>query len=478
MSAKNWGQKGWSKATKARRLETARAAMQAIDDKFAAKEAESYLDPDKGWATFKEGGNSGTSGEGRVDADAIASLEGDFEFLAPDYAAPVGSCGGVAQVDADAATIAALAPYKSLEHAFQAAKCGAGGGGAIRDCRNAREAKKVGAKALASRPKAEADAFRAGAVPLMERLLVDKFARSPDLLEKLLKTDGRRIVHANDFNDGFWGVKGDRTGRNELGLALGRVRATLSEAADGPWRAWCGDRSGVEGLDARDAGFDLAWRRSGETGLSRLDAVEGATFFVAGHAESCELRVEHASCSRIHAALLNAGGDDDGAACVADLGSRHGTFAHRRGAEPVELAPFVVYKLRKTDEVRFGASTKRFRFVVDRDLRKRKADRLLRKMAEDPEDDDEDDRTARLTSLSYDADESDVRALFSDFEIRVDMCYESASSRRHRGEVYALFRTRGDLARALALDGDEVKGRRVRVQRASAPPPEKRIRRD
>ena len=56
--------------------------------------------------------------------------------------------------------------------------------------------------------------------------------------------------------------------------------------------------------------------------------------------------------------------------------------------------------------------------------------------------------------------------------------YESASSRRHRGLAFALMPNLQAMTAALACDGDEVKGRKVRVFRADAPPPEKRPRRD
>ena len=92
---------------------------------------------------------------------------------------------------------------------------------------------------------------------------------------------------------------------------------------------------------------------------------------------------------------------------------------------------------------------------------------------------DEDDRTVRISSLAYDADEKDLRQLFSHIEgVKVQIPYESASSKRHRGVAFALLKNQRDVTAALSCDGDECKGRKVRVHRANAPPPEKKIRMD
>mmetsp|Transcript_35246 Transcript_35246/g.108196 ORF Transcript_35246/g.108196 Transcript_35246/m.108196 type:complete len:91 (-) Transcript_35246:44-316(-) len=88
-------------------------------------------------------------------------------------------------------------------------------------------------------------------------------------------------------------------------------------------------------------------------------------------------------------------------------------------------------------------------------------------MAAAPED--EAARTVRITSLAYEADESDVRHLFRHVEgIKVRIQYESEASKRHRGVAYALCPDRRAVTQALACDLEEVQGRRVRVKRADA----------
>lgn len=63
-------------------------------------------------------------------------------------------------------------------------------------------------------------------IGILDSLLAEKFA-IPALRRRLLATGTTEIVNRNVFGDTFWGVcRG--LGRNELGLALMRVRATLA----------------------------------------------------------------------------------------------------------------------------------------------------------------------------------------------------------------------------------------------------------
>ena len=483
MSSRGWGNKSWSKSTKERRLKIARDAMDAIDKKFEDKEAESYLDPDKRYIEYNTAKFEGAEGALK-DGDAIVGLTGDFDWLSMEFECPVGlATAGVVAVDAPADAVAAAGPFRSLEHAFQALRAGADAAAVagIRAAKTAREAKSIGAKAFRGRQ--DGDAFREKSVGFMEALLRDKFLRSPELREKLLATEERRILHVNDFNDGFWGLRSkDRSGKNELGKALSRLRRDLREADthdDGRDVArWCEDRV-PPGLDKRDAAFDVAWRRSGAEGLARLPTYEEHTVMIAGRHDRAGLRVDHGSTSRFHCCFANCAPADDDTCAIVCLAAQHGTWVHRRGAEPSRLKPFVFYHLLKKDEVRFGESTRRFRVIADRRLRSRKRDRLLLKMTEKPADDDEEARTVRVTSLAYEADEDDLRGLFKHIAgVKVQIQYESASSRRHRGLAFALMPNLQAMTAALACDGDEVKGRKVRVFRADAPPPEKRPRRD
>ena len=72
-----------------------------------------------------------------------------------------------------------------------------------------------------------------------------------------------------------------------------------------------------------------------------------------GRHGGCGLQVDHASCSRFHAAFVNAAPADDDTCVVVDLGTQHGTFVHRKTLrKPFRLEPFVFYHVEKRGEPR------------------------------------------------------------------------------------------------------------------------------
>ncbi|MDG0815157.1 NADAR family protein [Bdellovibrio svalbardensis] len=64
----------------------------------------------------------------------------------------------------------------------------------------------------------------------MEKAVVDKFSRYPDLQNLLLSTGTARI-YEHTKNDCYWGDCGDRTGKNKLGLLLEKIRTSLRAPA-------------------------------------------------------------------------------------------------------------------------------------------------------------------------------------------------------------------------------------------------------
>jgi ribA/ribD-fused uncharacterized protein len=67
-------------------------------------------------------------------------------------------------------------------------------------------------------------------IDIMENLLRLKF-KWPHLRDKLLATGDTELIEGNSWGDRFWGVFLGR-GRNELGLALMRIRKELVDARD------------------------------------------------------------------------------------------------------------------------------------------------------------------------------------------------------------------------------------------------------
>jgi len=63
-------------------------------------------------------------------------------------------------------------------------------------------------------------------IKMMDVAIWHKFTQHPDLRAELLATGNAELVEDSD-QDSFWGVGGDRRGRNEMGKALERLREKL-----------------------------------------------------------------------------------------------------------------------------------------------------------------------------------------------------------------------------------------------------------
>lgn len=117
--------------------------------------------------------------------------------------------------------------YRSVEHCYQAAKFARGSEMFDRVCSAATPA---AAKATAQDAKAfeHWDAVRE---QVMLAALEAKFSQHPDLLDRLLGTEDRPLVHESEL-DLHWGRRRDGgEGANRLGLLLMQLRAELRTAS-------------------------------------------------------------------------------------------------------------------------------------------------------------------------------------------------------------------------------------------------------
>lgn len=142
-----------------------------------------------------------------IDGRVISEFRGKYAFLSNFYEASV-------QYDG--------LPFHNNEAAFQSAKilekqkrmlfCGL----------NPSDAKRLGRR-LKLRPD-----WEQVKTEVMEIIVRDKFARNPDLKERLLATSNTALVESNTWGDTCWGVcKGE--GENRLGHILMQVRNKLAE---------------------------------------------------------------------------------------------------------------------------------------------------------------------------------------------------------------------------------------------------------
>lgn len=137
----------------------------------------------------------------------IDSFSGEYGFLS-------NFCDSLVFLDEEA--------YRSVEHAFQAAKCA---------YMNAREPFKYGGALTPGQAKRAGRKVRLRAdwedvkIDVMRKLLASKFAH-PDLADLLVATGDADLVEGNRWGDTFWGVC-DGVGLNWLGVLLMERRATL-----------------------------------------------------------------------------------------------------------------------------------------------------------------------------------------------------------------------------------------------------------
>ena len=116
-------------------------------------------------------------------------------------------------------------PYRSVEHAYQAAKTlDIYERARVRLAATPREARRIG-RSVALRP--DWDCSRLG---VMRRLLVQKFAQA-NFAEILLGTGDAELIEGNDWGDVFWGVcQGE--GKNYLGRMLMDIRVEIHVARE------------------------------------------------------------------------------------------------------------------------------------------------------------------------------------------------------------------------------------------------------
>jgi hypothetical protein len=111
--------------------------------------------------------------------------------------------------------------YKSVEHAFQAAKTNIKEEKeAIRNCTTPGQAKRMG-KIVTLRPDWEENKL-----VFMESFVRQKFITHQELLALLLATGNEELIEGNTWGDVFWGVC-NGIGENHLGKILMKVRDVL-----------------------------------------------------------------------------------------------------------------------------------------------------------------------------------------------------------------------------------------------------------
>jgi hypothetical protein len=116
--------------------------------------------------------------------------------------------------------------YRTVEHAYQAAKCvNSEDEFRVRFAPSPGKAKRLGGKVLL-RPD-----WEQVKMTIMADLLWQKFGLNRELRAQLLATGDRELVEGNTWHDTFWGRCGGR-GTNHLGNLIMRIRAVARYIVD------------------------------------------------------------------------------------------------------------------------------------------------------------------------------------------------------------------------------------------------------
>lgn len=114
--------------------------------------------------------------------------------------------------------------YKTIEHAFQAAKATNS-----EDRRRIANADTPGDAKRLGRNISLRDDWEKVKIEVMRELLEQKFTLIPKLRNKLLETGESTLIEGNTWGDKFWGVC-DGEGQNWLGKLLMEVRKDINES--------------------------------------------------------------------------------------------------------------------------------------------------------------------------------------------------------------------------------------------------------
>lgn len=143
----------------------------------------------------------------------ITSFTGAYRFLSNFYPSEVIYSGPTG-----------VARYRTVEHAYQAAKCIL-----PEDAFRILAAEKPGqAKRLGRHVMLRKD-WEAIKLTVMEGLLIQKFGVEP-LKSKLFQTGEAELIEGNDWGDRYWGAekRGDEwLGENHLGKLLMKIRSQI-----------------------------------------------------------------------------------------------------------------------------------------------------------------------------------------------------------------------------------------------------------
>jgi len=388
----------------------------------------------------------------------IDSFEGTFDFLALEANSEAGWDGTL---------------FPTARHALMAAQFPAAAE-AIAKASSIAEARK------AADGESEIDGWQGRRLQVMEKILRDKFRRSAELRKRLQETGDRDLIWDND-EDGFWGaVKG--RGQNQLGRILMEIRSSIQD--DTEFNQWLFVCCELEDQEVKQPPVELLETKSedGVAETKKVHRLSGKAFFKLGKMPTSAVVALHPSISREHALLMHTrasvGRRSQGIVLV-DMGSKSGTAIGDRKLPH----SWLMEPLRNGDTIRLGASTRTLQVKVnlasqialleqqERELR-REANAIDADAAnplEAAKRAAKEEATVFVGNLEFETEKADLLGLFQDCG-HVEECRfpgPEGTTKAERGICFVVFDSAMAARRAVGLNGEMFKGRKVKIAPAS-----------
>jgi predicted NAD-dependent protein-ADP-ribosyltransferase YbiA (DUF1768 family)/RNA recognition motif-containing protein len=210
---------------------------------------------------------------------------------------------------------------------------------------------------------------------IMEKLIRDKFRRSKELLEKLKATSPRELIMTYEEESSanlFWGCVKER-GQNQLGRIIMKIRNDIIENNElYNWISNCFDLIGEINYLPE---INLTVKKNGEN----IDHIilKNRPFYLFGNLSSNDLKLEHPSISRIHAAIIC---DKNNGVILLDLRSKSGTRL-----DGDLLQDHIPYKLKNGKKINFAMSTRDYYIDIDMTKIQRMYEKEKNKLEDDYE---------------------------------------------------------------------------------------------
>jgi ribA/ribD-fused uncharacterized protein len=365
-----------------------------------------------------------------------------------------------------------------------------------------------------------------------ECLIRDKFIRNPTIKQILLQTKHFKLVYKNEFNDSYWGFiihkKNGPTGNNHYGLLLEKIRTEMEKSQE--YLFWINDhhrlydafldqvritvkttlatekqpllrkkensQAADEEEQARRYLKEIAYLNEEDERIREEYKFDEKNLFFVGNTRrgggqggggGAQDRdrwffLPHYSISRYHAAIFLVKGEK---LVLVDFSSTNGTFLNGEA-----IRPFQFYELNPLldggDVIQFGYLQKLFQLSFYCDARELKKDEIYQKVIEETVGDDQQNNhnsssygpggagdsnnTVFVANLSYDVTEEELRDFFQSCGTIVSLTLprDKKNNNQPKGIAFLSFSDFSGVLQATSRDGDEFKGRYVKVKKSDA----------